>query len=141
MKKTGYFLFTGLATALLSGNAIAQNLVTNGDFEQLKEGAPAGWNIPATPDLAEIAYPAEKERNVFAQVRLLNSGNKGAYFGQSIDVQPNSRYRLSLLARMDEGKITFAVTGGKGKEALNLGRLGQVRSRLPMSPLFWDFRA
>ncbi len=138
MKKPGYFLLTTLATAALSGNAMAQNLVSNGDFEQLKDGTPIKWSIPVSPGLTETTYPTEKERGVAAQIRLINTGDKGAYFGQEITVEPNSRYRLTLQARMDEGKITFAVAGGKGEGALNVRRLGQVRSRLPMAPLFWE---
>jgi len=111
-----------------------QNLITNGNFEQIKDGQAVGWSATKVPDLIQSDFPEETNRGHFAEIELLKSGNKGAYFGQSVKVEPHSHYRLSLLARMNEGKITIAVGGNKLSERL----LGQVHTRLTMFPLFWN---
>lgn len=140
--KTKRFLIAPalLLAAVLPLRADMPNLVTNGDFEQMKDGAPVGWTAPNLPGLAQNAFPSEPERGQFAQVELLRTGDKGAYFSQSVQVKPHTRYRLSLLARLNTGKITVAAIGlGKdGANKLNLRLLGEPRTRMPMAPVFWD---
>jgi hypothetical protein len=139
MKKIQSFLAPAFVLAIaLPLRADAPNLITNGDFEQMKDGVPVGWSTPSLPGLAQNAFPTEPERGQFAQVELLRSGDKGAYFGQSVKVVPHTRYRLSLLARMNKGKITVAVGGGTGENKLSVRLLGEPSTRLPMTPLFWD---
>lgn len=126
-----------VATALPT-RADSPNLIVNGNFEQMKDGLPVGWSTPKNPGLVETAFPTEGDRGALAQVELLRSGDKGAYFGQSVKVKPHTRYRLSLLARLNEGKITVAVGGGSGENKLSVRLLGEPSTRLPMIPLFWD---
>jgi hypothetical protein len=118
--------------------ADAPSLITNGNFEQTEDGLPVGWSTPNTPGLVKTAFPTEEGRGKIAQVELLRSGDKGAYFGQTVKVKPHTRYRLSLLARLDKGKITAAVGGGTGENKLSVRVLGEPSTRMPMSPLFWD---
>jgi hypothetical protein len=139
MKVTRFFIAPALLlAAALPLRADAPNLITNGNFEQMKDGLPVGWSTPNTPGLARNAFPTEPERGQFAQVELLRSGDKGAYFGQSVKVKPHTRYRLSLLARLNKGKITAAVGGGTGENKLSVRVLGEPSTRMPMAPLFWD---
>ena len=139
MKKMRFLLLPVLAVAMVAPTrADSPNLITNGNFEQMKDGLPVGWSTPKNPGLVETAFPTEQERGAVAQVELLRSGDKGAYFGQSVKVKPNMRYRLSLLARLNEGKITVAVGGGKGDNKLSVRLIGEPSTRMPMSPSFWD---
>lgn len=132
-------LFGFVLTAFSPLRADAPNLITNGDFEQIKkDGFPVAWSTPNLPGLAETAFPDEAQRGQFAQVELLRSGDKGAYFAQTVKVVPHTRYRLSLLARMNKGKLTVAVGGGSGEGKLSVRLLGEPSTRLPMTPLFWD---
>lgn len=134
-------LLPGLVlAACLPARADSPNLIDNGNFEQLKEGLPVGWSAPQNSELAKTAFPVEEGRGVLAQVELLRSGDKGAYFGKSVKVEPHTRYRLSLLARMTKGKITVAVGGGTGDNKLNLRVLGEPSTRMPMAPSFWEAR-
>jgi len=136
-----FFLLPVLALmSTLAASADApQNLVTNADFEQVKDGAPAGWtSTAARPGLNSITFPTEKGRGTIARVELLQSGVSGAYVGQAVKVKPHTRYRLSLLARLNKGKITFAVTGVDGPKDLSVRLIGEPSTRMPMAPLFWD---
>lgn len=127
-----------MLAAALPMRADAPNLITNGNFEQMKDGLPVGWSTPDTPGLAKAAFPDEPTRGKIAQVELLRTGDKGAYFAQSAKVKAHTRYRFSLLARMDKGKITAAVGGGTGENKLSMRTLGETTTRMPMAPLFWD---
>jgi hypothetical protein len=139
MKKIQSFLAPAFVLAIaLPLRADAPNLITNGDFEQMKDGVPVGWSTPSLPGLAQNAFPTEPERGQFAQVELLRTGDKGAYFSQAVKVEPHTRYRLSLLARMNKGKITAAVGGGTGEGKLSVRLLGETTTRMPMAPWFWD---
>ena len=139
MKVQRMLLLPGLVlVACLPSQADSPNLIDNGNFEQLKEGSPVGWSAPHAPELAKTTFPVEEGRGVVAQVELLRTGDKGAYFGKSVKVEPHTRYRLSLLARMTKGKITVAVGGGTGDNKLNIRVLGEPSTRMPMAPLFWE---
>lgn len=127
-----------MLAAALPLQADTPNLITNGNFEQMKDGVPVGWANPDRSGISKTAFPAEQERGQIAQVELLRSGSIGAYFAQSVKVKPHMRYRLSLLARMDTGKITLAVGGGTGENKLSERLLGETSARLTMAPLFWD---
>jgi hypothetical protein len=124
--------------ALSPLRADAPNLITNGNFEQTKGGAPVGWANPATAGISTTAFPTEEKQGKIAQVELLHSGSTGAYFSQSVKVEPHTRYRVSLLARMNTGKITVAVGGGTGDNKISERLLGETSTRLTMAPLFWD---
>lgn len=134
-----FILLSGCVLAVSSPSfANSPNLIENGDFERMKDGSPIGWTAPADSEITKASFPVEENRGVLAQVALLRSGDRGAYFGKSVNVEPHTRYRLSLLARMTRGKITVAVTGGTGDNKLNVRVLGEPSTRMPMAPLFWD---
>ena len=139
MKVQRMLLLLGLILgACLPSQADSPNLIDNGNFEQLREGLPVGWTSPQNSEIIKTAFPVEEGRGVSAQVELLRTGDKGAYFSKSVKVEPNTRYCLSLLARMNKGKITVAVGGGTGDNKLNIRVLGEPSTRMPMAPLFWE---
>lgn len=127
-----------LLMALASAHAQSPNLIQNGGFEHMKDGVPSGWRSTAPEaELIEVEFPVEEERGTIAKVDLLQSVGKGAYFSQSIKVEPHTRYKLTLLARMNQGRITVAVGGGTGEKRLNERLIGEPSTRMPMAPLFW----
>ncbi len=139
MKAKLFLCTTAVMSAVtLPLRADAPNLVTNGNFEQMKDGSPVGWANPAKPGISTTAFPTEDKQGKFAQVELLRSGGIGAYFSQPVKVKPHTRYRLSLLARMGTGKVTIAVGGSAGENKISERLLGETSTRLTMAPLFWD---
>jgi hypothetical protein len=123
--------------ATISANAAPQNLITNGNFEQVKNDQAAGWNVPHNPDVVENSFPIEKDFGHVALIRFLTWDAHGAYFTQSVAVKPHTQYRFSLKARMDTGNIRIAISGGDGKDKVNVVEYGRA-AHLSMYPLFWD---
>jgi hypothetical protein len=130
------FLLSVLGTVALSAHADApgNNLIINGDFEQLTNGIADGWTILEGTSSSTANFPNEKEKGNVARVDILQDGKKGAYIAQWVNLKPDQNYRLSLKAMMTAGKLTFAI----GNTGLNVRMFGETRDELPMSPYFWD---
>ena len=120
-----------------SANAAPQNLIANGNFEQVKNGQAADWNVTENPGVVENSFPTENGFGHIALTKFLKWDAHGAYFTQSVTVKPHTQYRLSLKARMNTGNIRFAVSGGDGEDKVNLVEYGRA-SHLSMYPFFWD---
>ncbi len=118
-------------------NAAPQNVVTNGNFEQITKGEPLGWTVTENPDLIKSRYPVENGRGHVAQIELERWDAHGAYFGQSVVVKPHTRYRFSLNACMNTGNIRIGISGGEGDDKVNIAQFGRA-AHLSMYPLFWD---
>jgi hypothetical protein len=133
-----YIPATGICLiAIAPANAAPQNLITNGNFEQVKNGQAADWNVTENPGVVENSFPTEKSFGHIALTKFLKWDAHGAYFTQSVTVKPQTQYRLSLKARMDTGNIRFAVSGGDGEDKVNVVEYGRA-SHLSMYPFFWD---
>ena len=129
------FFFSWIVISSAHADAAADNnLIINGNFEQMTKGAPDGWQILDGTFGSTASFPTEKGKGNIARVDILQSGKKGAYLAQWVNLEPNQNYRLSMQAMMTEGKLTFAV----GNTGLNVRMFGESREELPMSPLFWD---
>ena len=106
------FVFLLLVFLLLTGcGASAENLLINGDFQELdEEGLPAGWYTDAyvpEPGYTEFKTGEEPgERSSFAEIHNYRSND--ARFAQAVAVEPESFYCLSGYIRADN------VTGGHG---------------------------
>lgn len=138
----GNLLHCALATSLCllataSANAAPQNLITNGNFEQVKNDQAVGWNVTENLGVVENSFPIENGFGHIALTKFLKWDAHGAYFTQSVTVKPHTQYRLSLKARMDTGNIRFALSGGDGEDKVNLVEYGRA-SHLSMYPFFWD---
>jgi hypothetical protein len=116
----------------LPATAEEQNLVRNGDFEQLTNGVADYWKFAAGGKDDAASFPLEKDKGHVGQVETV-SGSGLTYLSQSIKLEPNQKYRLTLLAKLDGGKISFAI-GAKG---LNRRIVGTTEDS-PMAPWFWD---
>jgi len=123
--------------AVAPAHAAPQNLIVNGDFEQIKNGQASGWNVTANSDVVKSTFPTEKNFGHVALTQFRKWDAHGAYFTQSVTVKPHTQYRLSLKARMDTGNIRFAISGGEGEEKVNAVEYGRA-SHLSMYPFFWD---
>lgn len=137
LSKVLFLLFLSwivISSAHADAAANNSNLVINGNFEQMTKGAPDDWQILDGTFGSTASFPAEKGKGNVARVDILQSGKKGAYLAQWVNLEPNQNYRLSMQAMMTEGKLTFAV----GNTGLNVRMFGESREELPMSPLFWD---
>jgi hypothetical protein len=123
--------------ATISANAAPQNLITNGNFEQVKNGQATGWNVTENPGVVETSFPTEEGFGHVALTKFLKWDAHGAYFTQSVTVKPHTQYRLSLKACMNTGNIRFAASGGEGDDKVNVVEYGRA-SHLSMYPFFWD---
>jgi hypothetical protein len=123
--------------AIAPAHAGPQNLITNGDFEQVKNRQAAGWDITRNPGVVESTFPEEKDFGHVGFIQFLKWDAHGAYFTQNVTVKPHTQYRLSLKARMDTGNIRFGISGGEGNDKVNIAEYGRV-SHLSMYPFFWD---
>jgi hypothetical protein len=128
------FLLSAVCMTGFSVHADENNLIVNGDFEQLTNGTADGWTILEGTSGSTANFPNEKEKGNIARIDILQDGKKGAYIAQWVKLEPNQNYRLSMQAMMTEGKLTFAI----GNTGLNVRMFGQTQDELPMSPLFWD---
>jgi hypothetical protein len=133
-----YILATGICLiAIAPAHAAPQNLITNGDFEQVKNGQAIGWDATNNPGVVENSFPTEKDFGHVALIRFLKWDAHGAYFTQNVTVKPHTQYRFSLKACMDTGNIRIAVSGGEGNDKVNIVEYGRA-AFLSMYPLFWD---
>jgi hypothetical protein len=110
------------------------NLIVNGGFEQMTNGAPDGWQILEGTSGSQATFPKAEGKGNVANISILHDGKKGAYMAQWVNLEPNQNYRLSVQAMMTGGKITFAV----GNTGLNVRLFGEAKEELPMAPNFWD---
>jgi hypothetical protein len=124
------------ALSVLAGaiavQAQEQNLVRNGDFEQVTNGVADQWKFKAGGKDDAAHFPLEQNKGHVGQVQTV-SGSGISYLSQSIKLEPHQRYRLSLRAKLSDGKISFAI-GAKG---LNRRIVGTTEDS-PMTPWFWD---
>jgi len=109
------------------------NLVKNGNFEEIKDGTAAHWDILEGAAGNVANYPAEPGKGHIGHVNSANN-TKSAYLSQWVNLEPQQNYRLSMHAKMTAGKLTFAI----GSNGLNKRMYGELREELPMSPWFWD---
>jgi len=123
--------------AATMASAAPQNLIVNGDFDQIKNDQAVGWTINKSQDFVTDSFPTEADQGRVAQINFPKYDTHGAYFGQNINVQPHTNYRFSLKARMNTGNIRIAVSGGDGNDKINIVKMGRT-SHLSMYPLFWD---
>jgi len=138
MNVNHYILATGICLMTMApAHAAPQNLITNGNFEQVKNGQATGWNITENPGVVESTFPAEKDSGHVALIHFLKWDAHGAYLMQHVTVKPHTQYRLSLKARMDTGNIRFAISGGEGEEKVSVVEYGRA-AHLSMYPFFWD---
>lgn len=128
------FLLCSVFMAGFNVRADENNLIANGDFEQLTNNTANGWTILEGTSGSTARFPSTKESGNIARVDILQKGKKGAYIAQWVNLEPNQNYRLSMQAMMTKGKLTFAI----GNTGLNVRMFGETREELPMSPLFWD---
>lgn len=136
------FLSYGFASSICLltvsiASASPQNAVINGNFEQVTNNKPANWDVSETPGLIESRFPTEKDHGRIAQIEMTKWDAHGAYFSQSVDVTPHTRYRFSLNACMNTGNIRIALNGGDGDEKVALTQMGKA-AHLSMYPFFWD---
>jgi hypothetical protein len=121
-----------ISAGAISVRAEEQNLVRNGDFERVTNGTADYWKFAAGGKDDAASFPLEKDKGHVGQVETV-SGSGISYLSQSIKLEPNQKYRLTLLAKLDGGKISFAI-GAKG---LNRRIVGTTEDS-PMAPWFWD---
>jgi hypothetical protein len=108
------------------------NLVRNGNFEQITNGMAEQWKLTAGGKEDAASFPAEEGKGHVGRVEVVG-GSGITYLSQSIRLEPHQKYRLTLLAKLDDGKISFAI-GAKG---LNRRIVGTTE-KSPMVPWFWD---
>ena len=124
---------TAIATLAQPASSQDNNLIKNGNFEKLTNGAADHWDIleGAAGNVAD--YPVESGKGHIGHVKSANS-TKNAYLSQWVNLETNQDYRLSMKAKMNRGKLTFAI----GSNGLNKRMYGELKEELPMSPWFWD---
>lgn len=138
MKRYNFVLVPALSAMLAAAaTAAPENLIKNGNFEEIRDGEAVGWEISNKPEIMRKRFPFEESSGRIAQIELLKWDPSGIYLSQSVKVQPNTQYRFSFKARMDQGNMRFAVTGGTGDSKVSISRFG-IASRFSMFPLFWD---
>jgi len=105
------FLFFLLFTFLLiSSTACADNLLTNGDFSEVDpDGLPSFWSTDAyVKDDGYTVYSMETGAgpNGSNAARIRNIGENDARFAQTVQVEPESVYRLSgyIRAEAEDGR-------------------------------------
>ncbi len=150
MKKTILFIALCLCLMGFATGAFAENLLVNGDFEQLDEsGFPIGWyedayfmeNADTLYMLDENAY----EGNNAAMI--VSSDMNDARFAQTVSVEPESLYRLSgyiranympdvgIGANLSVEGIYYAIDGffdteGDWKEFVVYGETGEEQTEI-----------
>jgi len=118
--------------------ADTQNLVTNGNFEQIEKDQATGWNFStAKPEIFKLSFPQVKEQGNVAQMDVSSAAMSG-YLGQTITVKPHTNYRLSALAQMNKGSILIFIHGGADKTKLDTRIYIQTLEGNPLVPWFWD---
>lgn len=115
-----------------SANAEEQNLVRNGKFEQVTNGTADGWKFSPGAEDDTVAFAAEGEKGRVANVKVID-GRGITTLSQRIKLEPHQRYRLSVRAKLDSGKLSLAI----GAMGLNRRLIGTLE-KSPMVPWFWD---
>lgn len=134
------FSFCALASAAvnLPATAAPTNLVQNGDFETLQNDQAKNWTFSsANPENFKLSLPVEKERGHVARMDVSSAVMSG-YFSQTVAVTPHTDYRLSALARLNEGKILVYLHGNSGAAKLDTRIYVESLQGNPLVPLFWD---
>ena len=141
MRKSTFTLLIvicSLCLFILPSLADTQNLVTNGNFEQIEKDQATGWNFStAKPEIFKLSFPQVKEQGNVAQMDVSSAAMSG-YLGQTITVKPHTNYRLSALAQMNKGSILIFIHGGADKTKLDTRIYIQTLEGNPLVPWFWD---
>ena len=94
------------AGALAEGDAVSgDNLLYNSDFSVSAEGAalPAGWELEAYLSAAdEVSVTTLADDSFGACVRLRNLASNDARIVQSVEVEPETLYRITAAVRTEE---------------------------------------
>lgn len=123
---------------ILPAHADAPNLVSNGNFNQIKDGQAAGWNFStAKPEIFKLSFPQEKDQGNVAQMDVSSAVMSG-YLGQIITVKPHTDYHFSALAKLDKGKALIYIHGGPGTAKVDTRIYVQVIKDDPLVPWFWE---
>ena len=122
----------------LPAQADAPNLITNGNFDQIKDGQAVGWTFSsANPEIFKLSFPQEKDQGNVAKMDVSSAVMSG-YLGQTITVKPHTNYRLSALAQLNQGSILIFIHGGANKTKIDTRIYIQTMEGNPLVPWFWD---
>ncbi|MCL2511278.1 MAG: T9SS type A sorting domain-containing protein [Bacteroidales bacterium] len=113
-------LMAVIATVCLNFTSVAQNMVTNGDFEEWDDGLPVGWfgdrsNIPA----ANVVEYTESVHGGSSACQLINAtGDNRRLTTKAISVVSGQTYIIKFWVR-GHGDCRSGLWDGQGTEGIN----------------------
>jgi len=133
------FCLLGLFCLLtLPANADTPNLITNGNFGQIKDGQAVGWGFSsANPEIFKLSFPQEKDRGNVARMDVSSAVMSG-YFNQSITLKPHTNYHFSALSQLDKGQILIYIHAGADKAKIDTRIYVKTLQGNPLVPWFWE---
>jgi hypothetical protein len=135
-----FCLFCLFCFLTLPAHADAPNLISNGNFDQIKDNQADDWNFSsAKPEIFKLSFPQEKDHGNVAQMDVSSAVMSG-YFNQAITVKPHTNYQFSALTQMNKGSILIFIHGGADKTKLDTRIYIQTLEDNPLVPWFWDKR-
>ena len=75
------------------------NLISNGSFEQLQNGAPAGWKQATYAGQSEFVVDSTVAHSGKHSLKIISKAGSDASWALNLPVKPNTRYRLSAWIR------------------------------------------
>ncbi|HBR93176.1 MAG TPA: hypothetical protein DEA90_03325 [Opitutae bacterium] len=115
----------GSLLCLLTGSALADKRLNNGQLESWENDHPAGWALPDTQKILSTAGPEGQGQALKVEVTTAIPGKDGE-IRQAFDIEPRSRYRIS-------GQIQGPA--GMGAIELILYRKGEPYTRVRSKPV------
>ena len=115
----------GSLLCLLTGSALADKRLNNGQLESWENDHPAGWALPDTQKILSTAGAEGQGQALKVEVTTAIPGKDGE-IRQAFDIEPRSRYRIS-------GQIQGPA--GMGAIELILYRKGEPYTRVRSKPV------